>query len=255
MLDLEKFKDERVKWALSVKNLKTGETINVNENTAVPSASTIKVFIMGEGMRQVKEGKLSLNQRFSVREEDKVPFSIVTMLNTENTYTLQDLITLMIVQSDNTATNMLIDILGMDNINKFIKSFEFEETVLQRKMMDFNARVEGRENYTSAHDTALYLEKLYNGQVVDEEHDKLMIHIMKRQLDNSMMRMALPDELKIAHKTGELDYIDHDIGIVFADNCDYVFSMLTWDAETNNLARFKIGDVAKEIYDYFVKGE
>jgi beta-lactamase class A len=151
---LKSIDHEKMKCAFVVKNLKTNECATFNENEVVPSASVIKVFIMAEILRQVKEGKLSLKQRIVVDEKVKVPFSILTLLENGNSYSLADIITLMIVQSDNTASNILSDIAGMENVNKMIRSLGLNNSVLQRKMMDFNARKEGRENYTTASEMA-----------------------------------------------------------------------------------------------------
>lgn len=245
---------EKMKCAFVIKNLKTKECALYNENEVVPSASLIKVFIMAEILKQVKEGKLSLQQRIVVDEEVKVPFSILTMLENGNSYSLADVITLMIVQSDNTAANILMDIAGMDNVNELINSLNLENTILKRKMMDFNARKDGRENYTTASDMAKIMELLYNSNVLDKKSSAYMIDIMKKQLDISMMMLNIPDETVVAHKTGELDFLDHEAGIVYQENGDYIFCVLVWDAISNNYARQALGTISKVVYDYY-KGE
>jgi beta-lactamase class A len=87
--------------------------------------------------------------------------------------------------------------------------------------------------------------------VLDKESSSLMIDILKKQLDTTMMMLNIPDETVVAHKTGELDYIDHEAGIVYLDNNDYIFCVLVWDAITNNYARQSIGQISKVVYDYF----
>lgn len=242
---------KKMKCAFVVKNLKTGECGAFNENEVVPSASLIKVFIMAEILKQVNEGKLSLKQRIVVDEKVKVPFSILTMLETNNSYSLLDVITLMIVQSDNTAANILMDIAGMNNVNELIKSLNFKNTILQRKMMDFNAQKENKENLTTASDMAKMMELLYKGEVLNKESSAFMIDILKKQLDTTMMMLNIPDETVVAHKTGELDYLDHEAGIVYLNNVDYIFCVLVWDAISNNYARQSLGSISKVVYDYF----
>jgi beta-lactamase class A len=241
----------KIECGFVIKSLKTGEEVFYNEDEVVPSASTIKVSIMGEVLRQVKEGRLSLQNRITVDEKVKVPYSILTLLETGNSYSLKDVITLMIIQSDNTATNILIDLVGMESINKFAKEIGLNNTVLQRKMMDFNARKKGRDNYTTAKDMLRIFELMYKGELVDKNYSDLMLGICKNQLDNTMMKLYIPDETVIAHKTGELDFLDHDCGIVYHEKGDYIFSMLTWNAVSNNFARETIGRVSKMVYDYF----
>jgi beta-lactamase class A len=242
---------EKMKSAFIIKNLKTGERASYNENEIVPAASLIKIHIMIEIIRQVKAGKLSLKQRISVTETDKVPFSILTMLETGNSYSINDLLTLMIVQSDNTAANLLIEIAGIAEINKLISDLNLKNTILRRKMMDIEARYAGRENLTTAQDSAWLMELLYRGEALDQESGAYMIDIMKKQLDTGMMRLYIPDETVVAHKSGELDHLSHEAGIVYHVNGDYIFVVLIWDAVTNNSARQSIGQISKIAYDYF----
>lgn len=241
----------KIKYSLTVKNLKTQEVFNINENKKVSSASTIKILIMAEIMNQVEKGVLSLKQRIKVRAEDRIEYSILSMLDDENTYSLRDVVTLMIVQSDNTATNILIDIAGMDNINTFINQIGLNNTILQRRMLDFTAKQAGRDNLTSAGDMAIFLELLYNGKIVNNYYSTLMLDILRLQLDRTMMYMNIPDNVVIAHKSGELDFLDHEVGIIYAEKGDFIFSMLTWEAESNNFARKTVGNVSKIVYDYF----
>lgn len=242
---------KKLNCAFVIENLKTGEKIAYNENIVVPSASLIKIPIMMEILNQVKEGKLSLKQRITVEDDVKVPFSILNLLETGNSYTLKDIITLMIIQSDNTAANILMDTAGMDNVNSCIKNLKIKNTVLQRKMMDSQARKEGRENKTTALDMARFFEIIYKGEKDNDPYSILMKDILTSQLDNSVMRLNIPDDTVIAHKTGDLDGISHDAGIVYLPNVDYIFCGLTWDAVTNNFARETIGKVSKIVYDYF----
>ncbi|AZV56604.1 serine hydrolase [Clostridium sp. AWRP] len=243
---------KKLNCAFVIENLKTGEKIAYNENIVVPSASLIKIPIMMEILNQVKEGKLSLKQRITVEDNVKVPFSILNLLESGNSYTLKDVITLMIIQSDNTAANILMDLAGMDNVNNYVKNLEIKNTVLQRKMMDSQARKEGRENRTTAADMAKFFEIIYKGEKIKESYSVIMKNILTAQLDNSVMRLNIPDDTLIAHKTGDLDGISHDAGIVYLPNADYIFCGLTWDAVTNNFARETIGKISKIAYDYFI---
>lgn len=243
---------DRMNCAFVIKNLSTGESLCYGENEVVSSASLIKIPIMGEVLRQVMEGSLSLDQRIIVNEKDKVPFSILNELTAGNSYSLKDVITLMIIQSDNTATNILIDLAGMNNINKFIKNIGLNNTVLMRKMMDFNARKDGRDNYTTAMDMTNILERIYNKELVNKDFSILMLDILKRQLDNSMIRLFIPEETIIAHKTGGLDGIEHDTGIVLNEKCDYIFSALTWNSDLTYISKATIGEMSRIVYDYFI---
>lgn len=252
---INKIKDllnkEDINYSIYIKNLKNGETIKYNENKIVSSASTIKLFIMGKVFEMIQEGKTRDDYRLEVSREEMVPGGIVSMLSEDNSYTILDLITLMIVESDNTATNILIDYAGIDNINKFIEKHGFTNTLLQRKMMDFKARQKGRDNFTTAKDLGRFLEDIYMCNILETKYCQEMIYIMQNQLDARMMRRELKDEVVIAHKTGNLMGLNHDAGIIFGSRGEYVFIMFTWDAKDNLLGRKLIGKVSKLVYEYF----
>lgn len=251
---LEFMKNKNLKYSIVIKDLKSSVICNINGGKVVPSASIIKLFIMGKAFQLVNTGELNLNDRISINKNERVPYSILYVLDDRNTYTIRDLITLMIIQSDNTATNQLIYMLGMENINKFIRKLGFEDTILRRRMMDFDARTLGMDNYTTAHDVAKFLEFLSNGQLISKESCDIMLNIMKMQLDNSMMKNYLHEELIVAHKTGDLPNIKHDVGIVYTSSKNYIFTMLTWDGFSDNYARDIIGKVSKISYDYLILG-
>ena len=249
---LASFEQNKMKCAFYIKNMNTQEITQYNQNVVVPSASLIKLTIMGEIFRQIKAGKLSLNDMIPVKAEDKVEFSILTLLDGKS-YTVKDVMTLMIIMIDNTATNVLIDLLGMDAINDFIHSIDLDDTVIKRKMMDFTARVEGRENYTTAADMAKILELIYSGKLVDKESSDIMLDILKNQQDMTMMMLNIPDDTIVAHKTGELENLDHEAAIVYLKNSNYIFTFFVWDAVSNNYARQAIGKASEIAYNYFNK--
>lgn len=251
---LDFMKDKELKYSIFIKNLKSDETCCINPGEVVPSASIIKLFIMAKVFELAHKGELKLKNRISINKKERVPYSIIYVLDDKNTYTIRDLITLMIIQSDNTATNQLIHMLGIENINKFISGLGFKDTILKRKMMDFEARMLGLDNYTTAYDVARLLELMSKGQLISKDCSETMLEIMKMQLDNSMMKIYLNEELIVAHKTGDLTRIKHDVGIVYTEHEHYIFTMLTWDAISDNYARDIIGIVSKISYDYLTLG-
>jgi beta-lactamase class A len=240
-----------VKYSILIRDLLDGEEFSFNVNEKVPSASIIKLFIMLKVFELAEKNEISLSERITISNLEKVPFSIITLLD-ENSYTIKDLVTLMIIQSDNTATNKLIDIITIDKFNNYMDKLGFNSTILERKMMDFEARKSGKENYTSIYDVSKYLQLIYEGKLINKYYSDLMITIMKNQLHDGIMRINLPDDLIIAHKTGDLAFLKHDVGIVYLPNTKYIFSMFTWEAPSDNYARNVIGAVSKIAYDYFI---
>lgn len=236
---------------LVVKSLDKDKFIlKLNENKTFQSASIIKIPIMVEALRQVEEGKYSLDQMIEISDRDKVAFSIITELNVLE-YSILDLITLMIIISDNTATNILIDLLGYDSINNLIESLNLSHTKLSRKMMDFQAIERARKNTTSPIDMAKILEKLYRGEILSKENSKLAIDIMKRQLHRDAIGRYLPEDIIIANKTGSLDGLNHDIGIVYSEKATYMIGVFVEKGVDNKKNKRLIGNISKLVYDYF----
>ncbi len=188
------------------------------------SASMIKVFILATAMEMVKDGNLSLDQNLTLHSYDKVGGAGVLGGYASGTQlSLRTVLKLMITESDNTATNMIIDLIGMQTINDYIKEKNYNDTILQRKMMDFN----GRENYSSVKDLGNIFTKIYNHQCVSPECDDVMIEFLLGQTDTECLNTALPN-LRIAHKTGALSGLFDEGGIIYgSNNGDIILVMMT----------------------------
>lgn len=198
-------------------------------NRARRSASMIKVFIMAYAMEMAKENKISLDAVIKLKESDKVGGAgIISGWKNGTEISIRDLVRLMITESDNTATNILIRYLGMDNINSYISANGYNETVLRREMMDLAAVAAGRENYTSVNDLGRFFSKVANHNCVGQDYDELMMEILLQQTDTEVFPAAVPD-VRIAHKTGELDNLYDDGGIVFKANEPFVVVIMNDD--------------------------
>lgn len=242
-------------FSIVLKDLRSGRLCyERNADRQVPSASTIKVLIMIEAFRRVMLGSLNLEAKVNVRSEEKVDFSLITRMSTIQ-FTLKDIILLMMSISDNTATNVLIDILGMESINSTGKSLGLKSTMLQRKMMDFEAAARGLQNLTTPRDMLLLFEKLYYKQILTADACSQMLEIMGAGADickDSMIR-DLPVDIRVAHKTGELDGLNHDIGIVYTDACDYALGVFATGLKDNIFGRKYIAQISKEVFDHIYR--
>jgi len=237
-----------------IKNLNNDELIQINPNNVFPSASTIKLVIMSELLRQVKENKLSLDQTIVLTDKMKTAGDgILKELNTGHECTLQEILVLMIIISDNMATNILIDIVGVDNVNIMAQELGLRRTRLQRKMMDSVAAKCGRDNYTSAYDMLHILELIYKGKNIDKYYSSIMLDILKKQQVSGRLNLYLPKDIVIAHKTGGLDKLEHDVGIIYLPNCEYIICVLTNQLKSNKDGREIIGKISKMVYQFFNK--
>ncbi len=248
---IEYLQSEGVSGAFAIKDLRDGETSVFNENEVTASASLIKMFILINAFKRLKSGEITMDREISVSKDEIVPFSVLMFLDPRG-YTLRELLNLMIVYSDNTATNILIDFLGMDAVNSTIKELGYSDSVLQRKMMDFKAAEEGRQNLTSVKEMFDLMSRLYENRILGAPYDEQMLDIMKGQSDETMMRQELPDELVIARKSGELDALDHDIAIVYTEKGNYIFVFFVWGARDNNHARSVLAEASKMVFDDFI---
>ena len=219
----------------------------------MPSASTIKIYVMIEAYNQVNQGKISLRDTVTLNDSMIVGGSGVLQYEPVGTeVTIEELINLMMVESDNVAANILIDKLGMTNINTTIKSLGCVDTELNRKMMDIEALNKGIENYTSVNDLSLVLEKLYKNQCIESQYDKLMLDTMKQHQLKSKIPNELPEGVVVAHKSGELGGIENDAGIIYTDKGAYVLCILTNNG-TSSEQVMAISDVSREIYDKYME--
>ena len=241
--------------SMLVKNLSSKEILfNYNEEKIYPSASIIKIPIMIEALSKADDLQIPLLSKIKIKDSDKVDFSIITEQNLTQC-TFLELITWMIIDSDNTATNVLIDLLGMDKINERINSLGMNNTKLQRKMMDFEAIKEGGNNSTSLKDMLIVMEGLYRGEIINKEISKRAIDIMKNQRDNSMLKRYITENVVVANKTGELDNLNNDVGIFYIKRADYFIGVFVHKSQNNQKAYEIIGKLSKKVYDYFIDNQ
>ena len=237
--------------AVLVKDLKEDKVIfKYNEDKKYVSASIIKVPIMIEALSRVDLGEINLDDKFNIGDDNKVDFSVITEQDLKEC-TFEELIEWMIISSDNTATNVLIYILGLENINDRIKKLNMKNTLLERKMMDFKAIEYGRNNYTSLNDMLIAMEGLYRGVLISSEMSLKAIDILKNQRDNFMLKRYIRDNVTLANKTGELDKLNNDVGIFYTKNHNYFIGIFVHDVKKNKDAYEIIGKISKEVYDYY----
>jgi len=205
--------------------------IAIAPELVMPSCSVIKVPILWSLLEEIEADRQRLDDSVTLRHEDKAGSrGILKELHAGLELTLQDLARLMIVLSDNTATNMIIDRLGFDRVNETSRSLGLTHTVLARKMMDGEARAAGRENLTSPLDCARLLEKMvYRERLSPPSHD-LLLDILLRQQLNDLLPYLMPDGTRFAHKSGELPGYRHDMGLLLLDDWVVSISAMThWE--------------------------
>jgi len=196
-----------------------GEGYGFNADMPLEAASVIKVPIMVEAFRQKEAGLIDFDAPVTIRREDKLPScGALTYLHDGVTVTVGDLVTLMIILSDNTATNLMIGMLGIENINKTIDDLGLTGTWLNRMLFQPELSRQGIQNYVSAVDMGKLLQGMLQGEIVSPEASARMLEILGNQRLNGKLPFYLHSrDIRCAHKTGEDDGITHDVGVIFAE--------------------------------------
>ena len=230
-------------------DLNKNNGFSINGDKKVLSASMIKLLILAELMKKISEDKFSLSDTIMMANFMKTGGDgILKELNTGHHFTLKELATLMIIVSDNQATNILIDFLGMENINLLGKELGLKESFLGRKMMDTEARKNGYDNYTCADDISLLFKLIYQEKLINKEASQLMLDILLRQQQGERLQRYLPSDIKIAHKCGDLDNLENDGGIIWIGDRIYILVVLT-SGMSNLQCKQTIGKISKFVYD------
>ena len=245
--------------SLAVKSL-TGSplTLNHRADERVPSASVIKLPIMLEAMERVKAGTLNLNEIHTLTNSEKTGGDgILKTYPDRSRVTYREMLRLMMVYSDNTATNIFINKLGRDAINGRMRTIGLKTSQLNRVMMDTLAAKQGLENYVTALEMTLLLEKIYRHQVTTPALCEQMITILKQNDDRLTIPRLLPKNTVIAHKTGTLTYVRGDAGIIYCGDGPaakpFVLSVFVEGVPTPESERI-IGEIALLAYTYFSHG-
>ena len=248
------------KSALYCVDLTTGKPIAaIREDSQVVSASTIKVALLCCALQDVMEGKLSLQQFVPICHGDYCDDTQVF----EPTYrqdgaSLWEMLYWMIVSSDNTATNGVISLLGYDHVNDYCRKMGLCQTSLQRKMLDFQAIWEGRNNYTSPVDLYRMFSVLYHGEILNQPLREVALDFLSRCRHTDALQRYIPDPVVVAHKPGGLDHLNHDAGIFLLEDRPFYLGIFTWDGpaldgepQQNRL----IGKLSRMVYDAVKGGE
>jgi beta-lactamase class A len=223
-------------------DLTSGEHFTHLERETFPTASTIKLAIVYELFKQVEERRIKLDETMVLDRSKAVGGTGVLIHLGTPTLSILDYATLMVTLSDNTATNVLIDRLGMGAISARLSGLGLRETKLRRHMMDTAAARRGDENVSTPAELVALLQSI-------QKHDAA-IELLKKPKE-SRLRRGLPDDIAAADKPGELDGVRVDAGIVFAKNRPYVFAVMMTFLKSEVEGERAMEEMSRAAYDYF----
>lgn len=250
--------------AVALRHLKTGEAFEYRSREPQGTASLIKLPIMIEAYRQADAGKVALDELIELHEEDKVPGSGILTLHFSAgmRLSLRDAIRLMIAYSDNTATNLVLDKISIPATGQTMQQWGYPETRVNAKVYrrDLSIDLPRSQRYglgsTTAHDMVDLLAKLHAGELVSRDACQAMLAHLAACDDDLKFPALLPKGVKIAHKTGSVDKIRTDAGIIETPSGAVALCVLTENNRDTSWTEDNAGnrlcaEIAKVTYDYF----
>lgn len=228
---------------LCVKDLTTGAQVAVNADELFPTASTIKAQILAQMFRLAEAGKLDLSQKITLTPDVMVPGSgVLTYLDDTESLTIRDIGILMIIVSDNTATNLCIDWATMEGTNAMLRELGIQQTTLRRKMQDHARVAQGEENLATPAEFVQFYEALHSRRGLSPYVSEETLKVLKKR-KRSHLAMGLPQDVVLAGKPGGMDNVRTDAGIVYLANRPYSICVMT-----------KYGMVEPTQQDLFIAG-
>ncbi len=257
MKDIKKFLDSRIgDYSFYFEDLSSGYVYAMNENVRMPAAGSMKLPIAIALFKEVQPGKIDINMKVKVKAEDMVYSTGILHEFSERDYSVKELLTAMLLHSDNTAANKLIDIIGMDRINEIIRDMRLANTVLNRKSIDERKSHSEVQNYTSAMDLSKCWRILYNETFVDKENSRIIIDILKRQQLKNKLSYYYPERIKreIANKTGDIDNVENDTALMSINKGSFIITVMSSNLPNNVYGQITLARVGKMALDIIEAG-
>ena len=211
---------------ISVKDLTSGQTLSVNGDEVFPTASTIKIHVLTQLLARAERGELDLDQPMRITSEMHVPGSgVLASMERDVELTVLDVAVLMIIVSDNTATNLCIDMAGIDDTNALLRGMGLTATTLRRKMQDKAAVARNDENVATPTECVAMLEHLQAGRPSPRVAEQCLAILKKAKV--SPLAQVVPNSIPLANKPGGMDRVRCDAGIVYLPNRPYAIAVMT----------------------------
>ena len=250
---LKKYLDTREgTFSFYFEEINSGYLYGFNEHKEMLSAGCIKLPLAIALLKEVENGKIELTAQIKIETEDKVEGvnGIIHELSCK-VYSLFDLLIAMLIQSDNTAANKIIDILGIEKINELFKGMGIKNTKLKRITTDIKLEQDILENTTSSFDLSKCFKLLYLKQYLNEENSDLLINILKKQQVTNKIPFYIPREIQsnIANKGGSLETVENDTALIMIPKGKFLFTVMANNLPNNVYGITTISRVGKMMWD------
>ncbi len=241
--------------SIVVQDIKTGEAIGINNDRAFYVASVIKMWLLWLFLLEEQDGKRDLKAKTVLTIDPKVVnMGITELMAKGHEWTWEELLTLMVVLSDNHATNHIIEALTLEKVNAEIQRHNVQDTVFNKKMNAATA------NWATADDVAKMFELLYTSPELSEKNREIVKYMMANQKFNTKLPLKFKPKLAehgnvFYHKTGEIALAEVDAGILSmpSQNKDIIIVAMTKDLKDNLDGIDFINKVGELVYNYFNK--
>ncbi|MEG0295581.1 MAG: serine hydrolase [Clostridium sp.] len=252
MKEIKKYLESRIgTYGFFFEDLKSGFVYGYNENIQMVAAGCMKLPIAVALIKTVEEEKVSFLDKIHIDGKDKVYGTGIIHEFNEREYTVFELLVAMLIQSDNTAANKIIDIVGIDQINMCIREMGLKNTKLNRKTNDERRERSEIENITSAGDLSKIWRHLYKGTFLTPENSEMLIDILRRQQIKNKLALYIPDDLKyeISSKTGDKNSVENDTALIQLSKGSFVFTVLSMSVPNSVYGTVTLAKCGKMMWD------
>lgn len=249
---IKKYLETRVgNYSFYFEDLRSGYSYGYNENFSMTAAGCMKLPIAISLIKAVEDKRANFMDKIKVLNDEKVYGTGIIHEFDDRDYTLFELMVIMLIQSDNTAANKIIDRLGMEQINEDIKSMELKNTKLNRKTADERMLDVNIENMTSAYDLCMMWKHLYNGTFLNKENGQMLIDILERQQIKNKLALYIQDDLKseISSKTGDKLSVENDTEYIHNEKGNFTFTVLSEKVPNSVYGTITLAKCGKMMWD------
>ena len=252
MKSIKRYLENRIgKYAFYFEDLSSGFIYGYNENVEMTAAGCMKLSIAVSLIKAVENNKLNFMTKIHVDRKDKVFGTGMIHEFDEREYTIFELLVAMLIQSDNTATNKIIDLVGMEQINNDIREMGLKKTVLNRKTSDERIENNDIENITTAYDLSIIWKNLYNATYLSKDNSTMLIDILSRSQIKNKLALYIPDDLKyeVSSKTGDKKGVENDTAYIKVNKGNFIFTVLSMDIPNSVYGTVTLAKCGKMMWD------
>lgn len=235
-------------------DLTSGDRFAVNEDIVFAQASAIKIPILMEVYKQARDNKYALSDTRPLLPTNTVAGSgILNAMVDPVSLSIRNYCMLMVGLSDNSATNTLIELVGMQNINSTMQSLGLKNTRVQRKMIDQPASLRNEENISTPAEAVKILKLLYDGKFIDKAtSDEILLTLQKNPVENSKIAKGIPSSVKIAFKPGGMGGVSTEWAVVYLAKRPYAIAVME-NYKSGPSNQDAIANISKVLYEYYSK--